>query len=400
MAAAGGALQSLAVAHPGAAFVTASAVLAFFALTPAPALIPVIALLATVRLSTWVFSPRDGGYSKAALQAATIALASGAAHLAPSVEALSSPNLAVVVISIATFFTSAFAVALVFLGYTLGRLRGTHWSRLTVFPALWASGWGSMSSVSPLGQLITWSPVHGLGPYEWIRPIFGQWGIDWVAAAWAVVLSEVLGDWIVGKPDADSDTDALTDNAPLLQDDSGVPLYGAVSAPKPATSQIPQSLARSRSIVVLTGLLTVLMIPTYTMSTLPLPVTPSLHTTPISVACALPGLRKSGDNPTLNDFIEATSQLQSQNTIILWPENAVRFERPAEKEEAFAWIQNRSAGNKYIGVSFEEYVPSEDKESKGKRYNSFALLSHSEVLFEYRKRNLVPGTHPLRSCRL
>ncbi|GJE99659.1 hypothetical protein PsYK624_159300 [Phanerochaete sordida] len=384
----GGIVKSFVISRPALAYTASSAVLAFFAVTPAPPLIAVSLLIATVRLSAWTFAPRPGAIAKGGLQALAISCAAGLAHLAPGLAATSTPRAAFLVLAALALCASAFAVALVFAGTRFARRGAAPWVRLTLFPALWASGWASMAQVTGLGQLVTWSPVVGLGPYVWMRPVFGQWGVDWVAAAWAVVVSEVLGDWLVGAPDHDGD--ALVDTEPLLPD---VPhaQYGSVAdnaTPKPATAA-----SRSPAHLALTTLLLLLMLPSYMFSATPLPHLPTDHITEIKVACALP-VPRSG-NPTLDDYMHATSQLQNAADIILWPESAVRFESPAEREAGFAKIKNMSgvSNKKLIGVSFEEFVPAQRAGESGHRYNGFTLLPiNGTPVIEYYKRNLVPLT--------
>lgn len=382
-----GILKSFVVSKPATAFTASSAALGFFALTPTPPLIPVALLIAIVRLSAWTFAPRQGGYTKGALQALAIAAASGAAHLAPGLDATSTPQAAFVVLATIALGASAFAVALVFAGVRFGRAGASHWTRLTVFPALWASGWASMAQVTGVGQLVTWSPVTGQGPYVWMRHLFGQWGVDWVTAAWAVVISEVLGDWLMDAPHHDED--ALVDTDPLLVDHPH-PEYGTVPH---SSSKASTPLSRSRSLLVLTSLLLLLMLPSYTSPQTPLPYVASDDITNLRVACALP--TPCSGNPTLDDYIYETKQLQAYANIILWPESAVRFESPAERDAAFAAIQNKSGATnkKLIGVSFEEYVPAEAVGQPGHRYNGFALLPlNGTPVMTYYKRNLVPIT--------
>lgn len=382
-----GIVKSFVVSRPALAYTASSAVLAFFAVTPAPPLIAVSLLIATVRLSAWTFAPRQGGYAKAGLQALAISGAAGLAHLAPGLDATSTPQAAFLVLGALSLCASAFAVGLVFAGTRFGRGGASPWVRLTLFPALWASGWASMAQVTGVGQLVTWSPVVGQGPYVWMRHLFGQWGIDWVAAAWAVVVSEVLGDWLVGAPDHDGD--ALVDAEPLLPD---VPhaQYGSVA--NNAASKSTTAASRSPAHLALTAILLLLMLPSYMFSATPLPHLPTDHITEIKVACALP-VSRSG-NPTLDDYMHATSQLQNSADIILWPESAVRFESPAEREAGFAKIKNMSgvSNKKLIGVSFEEFVPAQRAGESGHRYNGFTLLPvNGTPVIEYYKRNLVPS---------
>lgn len=274
---------------------------------------------------------------------------------------------------------SALATGLAGFAVHLGKRATGPWVEITLFPALWASAWGFMSQVSPVGQLVTWSPVLGLGPYSWIRGILGQWGIDWITAAWAVVLSEVVGDWLVGSAgsdDASDSTATLIDyEHPLIPHEGG---NGAVDK---------SSGARSRSLLSLSSILLLLMIPTYFTTHLPTAIV-SDTVTPFSVACALPDPRTAKHNQLgLEDYIRATQQVQGQANIVFWPESAVRFANPDERDVAFAKIQNVTNGNKFIGVSFQEFVP-----ALGKDRNGFVLIQRTgPPVFEYYKRNLVPS---------
>ena len=382
-----GAVRSYVVRYPAVSYTAATTLLAYFALSPTPPLPVVIPLLAIIRLSAWTFAPRPRGYLNGALEAAAIAVAAAAAHLAPSIDALSTPNVALAVLSVITLITSAIAVSIVFVGC----LRvGTPWTRLTVFPALWASAWGFVSQVSPVGQLVTWSPVVGLGPYAWLRSYFGQWGVDWVAAAWAVVISEMLGDWLVGQPDDDGD--ALVDTAPLLGEHADLPNYHAVA--RSAAEAQSKPATRFFGVGALTASLLFLTVP-YLIAHPHSPSNEPGAVTPVGVACVLPTPAESGGgtgNPTLDDFILGTQRVQSTANVILWPESAVRFDNPQERMAAFEKIQNETANLKYIGVSFEEYEPSDRAGQPGKRRNGFALLGHTgPPVIEYYKRNLVPS---------
>ncbi|KAI0341492.1 hypothetical protein BDW22DRAFT_1359076 [Trametopsis cervina] len=376
-------IPALVVSKPATVFTTAATALSFFALTPTPPLLLVIGLLTVLRLSAWTFVPRQHGYVKGGVQAIFISIAAGAAHLAPSMQALSTPNVALVVFSAISLIASSFAVGVVFFSVRAGRLSTSQWAQLTVFPALWASAWGFTSHVSPVGQLVTWSPVLGLGPYEWTRQVMGQWAIDWIAAAWAVVASEVLGNMVVGGSGAQAAT--IDDVEPLIDHDD---THDHRDYPHSLSKPSPTALSRSRSLASLTVLLLLLMVPTYFTASLPAPLN-SEHTTPFGVACALPDPHSARDGKlTLRHYINATQVLQNKANIVLWPESAVRFDSSKERDAAFALIQNLThAGNKYIGVSFEEFVPQE-----GKYRNGFVLLPGltGPPVFEYYKRNLVP----------
>lgn len=380
-------IPSYAVSHPAVVFTSLAAFQAFFALTPTPNIISIAALVVVLRLSAWTFVPRPGGYAKGILQALFISLAAGAAHMAPSIDALSTPNLALVIFSGISLLASSFSVLVVFTSVWLARFFQSPWTQLTLFPALWASAWGFMSEVSPVGQLVTWSPVLGLGPYSWLRPALGQWGIDWITAAWAVIVSELAGDYITS---ASTSLPSLVDVEEPSGSNTDDPHFDSLVR-HPGS---PHWLSRSRSLQVLLAMLLSLMIPTYFLSYLPAP----LHaegTTRLGVACALPDLatgKNPGRLPTLEDFVQETKKLQSKATVIFWPESAVHFNSPEQREAAFAEIQQAMDYQKYVGVSFEEFVPPVRKGESGHRRNAFALIGKTgPPALEYDKRNLVPS---------
>jgi predicted amidohydrolase len=374
------------ISHAAPVFTTAATVISFFALTSTPAVIPLVALQTTLLLSAWTFVRRQNGYMKAALQALSIAIASGAAHLAPSMQALSTPNVALAVLSCIALVTSTIAVLVVLASALLRRSVHNNWAQFTLFPTLWASVWGCMSRVSPVGQLVAWSPVLGLGPYEWTRQVVGQWGIDWITAAWAVVVAEVLGDWLVGASD---DEDSLLSAEPRLIDYDNGHAHNSIAHPTNTSSNTHRRLSRSNAILCLSTLLVLLMAPAYFLPYLPAPLN-SDETTPYSVGCAFPDPRAVKDgNPNINDYVRSTRQLQNEANIIIWPESAVRFDTPDARTKAFTEIQNTTSAGKYIGISFEEYVPRD-----GKHRNGFALIESGKIgppVFEYYKRNLVPS---------
>lgn len=382
---------SYVVSHPVAVFTTAATGLAFFALTPTPNMLSIVGLLVVLRLSAFSFVPRPGGYMKGGTQAFCISLAAGAAHLAPSMEALSTPNVALIIISAISLLVSLFAVSITFASVRIGQSLRTPWAQLTIFPALWATAWGTMSKVSPLGQLVTWCPVLGLGPYQWVRHEFGQWGVDYIAATWAVIVSEFLGDILTGAP---RDETPLVDAQPSLIDDSAQPRYDSVARiSRKAVSS--RSSVRSRNLGILLATLLSLMLPSYFAPYLPDPLNAE-DMTPFSVACALPTFRSAKDAgrlPTPRDYIKETTRLQTQANVIFWPESAVHFNNAEERTKVFAELQESMNSKKFVGVSFDEFVPAERRGETGHRRNSFLLLGKSgPPVLEYDKRNLVPST--------
>ncbi len=392
-------VQSLAVRHPGVSYALASTVFAITAISPTPVFLPVVALLACIRLSAFTFINLPDRFVHGAVQAFLVSVAGAATHLAPSLGALSTPSTSLVILSFIMLFTSSLAFGVVFA--TSYAVRSIHnpWAKLTLLPAVWASAWGFVSYVSPVGQLVTWSPVLGLGPYLWVRQVAGQWGIDWIAAAWAVVLSEIVGSWVVGHDDQEG---LLVDTEPLLIDHGQIPTYHSIETTQrdsqPQTKS--KSSASSRDLLILTIGLLLLILPSYGMAPyLPLPIN-SPATATVNVACALPGPPQRGHgNPSLKDYMSETLKLQSFADIILWPESALRFNSPEERESAFEEIQKGLQGKRYVGIGFENHATSERGDGQGKGYNVFALIQNTgPPILEYYKRMLVPSTSSHSVC--
>lgn len=395
-------IKSTTVKHPALVYTTSATVLALAALSPAPSFGPLVALLACMRLTAYTFLPRPSGYIFGVMQAGFIAVAAAAMHLAPSMDALSTPNTSLVVIGTITFFMSCVSSLVVFAGTYATRFIHQTWTQLTVFPALWASAWGSMSSVSPVGQLVTWSPVVGLGPYNWLRSNLGQWGIDWVTAAWAVVFSEIAGAWLVGKDEVD---EPAIDQQPLLVDYDGVNNYHSVEStaggPRKNTNTATQLSNKVKGVLSLTAVLVLLAVPSYTYSNFPLPVH-SRDTTPLALACIMPP-PKGGSSLTFDDYVAESAVWQSmaKTAILVWPESAVSFNSQAERDASFNRMLDRLNKGKFVGVSFEEVVPPLGNGPASKR-NGFALVDTTtgDVKLSYYKRNLVPSTSVVSAINL
>lgn len=381
-------IRSVVVAHPVRTSLVVAPTLAFFALSPTPHLVSVIALVATLRVWSWSFVFRTKDHWHGLPQLLAVAFAGALASLRSSLGALSTPSTSMIVLSAITSATSLVALSVLVGAARFDRLASTPWSKITLFPAVWASTWGFVSYVSPVGQLATWSPVLGLGSYQWIRQFMGQVGIDWIVAAWAAVASEIIGDWLVGSP-----THAEDENPQVMLIDPDGIQETPNALPQPSHSLSHRSIAK----LSLTAFLITLMLPSNFLYDTPLPAH-SPETTYFTVGCALPLPHRTGHRialPTLDDYILETKRLQSPANIVLWPETAVRFDSPAAKEEAFSKIQDVMNHGKYVGVSFEDYVPSEVKDGvsrRAMRRNGFALIGFKgEPVLEYYKRNLVPS---------
>jgi len=231
-----------------------------------------------------------------------------------------------------------------------------------VFPVLWTMTWLVVSRLSPLGRLVTWTPLSGVASYQWLRSYLGFSGIDFVTAMWASVAAEGLSNVIAEHEE----------EPPLinLEDDRDIP-----SPVKRTSGHLVPSI----------GLLLALALPSFYMNPLPLPPI-SDHTTAFQVACILP---PSSEASQLTRFLKETTRYANQAKILLWPESAVIFETSSDKTDAFEAVQKIATEKKaWIGVSFEDRGRSID----GRSLNGFRLVgpdrNHKEIV--YYKRNLVP----------
>ena len=237
-------LNAFVVQHPSVWL--AAPIVGLSALSTTPPLVPLIVLITALHLHVHTVLPRGKILSHGGAQVILLSLAASIAHLGASLDALSTRGISVLVLAALSALTSIVSLSTIAASHYFNRSVSTPWSKLTVFPALWATIWGTVAHLSPVGRLITWSPVVGLGPYEWVRPILGQWGIDWIVAAWAVVCAEFIGNWLVGP--AGDDLDAAVEQDQLVS-------VAPEDVPNPAATlrlvkETPTS-ARARSTFVL-----------------------------------------------------------------------------------------------------------------------------------------------------
>ncbi|KAL1951449.1 hypothetical protein VTO73DRAFT_598 [Trametes versicolor] len=376
-------LASIPIRHPSRVYLTLGPLLALGALTPTPSLPPLILLLAILRLQAATLIPRRN-WSGAVAQVICVSLATGVVHAAASLHALSTPFTSLIVLAGLSTVATTIAAGAIAAGYYTERASQTHWARATLFPATWATTWAAVERGSPIGQLATWSPVVNLGGYGWLRQVGGQAAINWVVAAWAVVIADVAGAWMMGPG---GEQEPGSEDLVSLVDD------GSLVHPVPkARSAIS---AKARRTLVMTAVLMTLAVPSYMVSDLPPPVS-APDVTPFGVACAMPYPQRNGHAtgpPSLKDYVAESKTLQSQAKIILWPESAVHFTAAGEREEAFAKISRQIANGTYYGIGFEEVVHSDSSDGvwkAGMRRNGLVLLGWEGVVYEYYKRNLVP----------
>ncbi|KAI0375245.1 hypothetical protein BV20DRAFT_985702 [Pilatotrama ljubarskyi] len=379
-------LSSIPVKHPYRVYLTLGPVLALGALTPTPSFTPAVLLLATLRLQTARSIPRrewSGGIAQLLL----VSLAAGLVNAAPSLHALSTPATSLIVLACLSAAATTIAAGALSAGYYAERAARTHWVRATVFPAVWATTWAAVERLSPIGQLATWSPVTNLEGYTWLRQVGGQVAINWVVAAWAVIISEVAGAWMMGS-DGEKAIDPERNVASLLDDDLPT-LDRHIPAVRRSVSP------KTRRILLMTGFLFAMTVPSYVISEFPPPVA-APDVTPFGVACAMPYPQRNGKAtgpPSWNDYVKESKTLQSRAKIVLWPESAVHFNSEGEREEAFKRIQPQISNGTYYGIGFEEVVHKDSPDGvwkSGMRRNGLVLLGWEGVVYEYYKRHLVP----------
>jgi len=367
-------------ATPVVAFL-ATAILASVGLSPSPNAAGLVGLLVAIQMYQRLFSRRA---DKLVSPWAASTIGAMISHSRAASNALQASALSIVLTAVISAAISGISVAVIYLDSRyIGKNHRYNWPRLAAFPALWASTWGIISVLTPLGRLLTWSPVTGLGPYTWVSSYLGPWGIDFVMAAWSVVLTEA-----VAIP--------LSQHA-LLVKDPEEPRNVERATPYTDDPDTPASQDHSTFYhkSAFTLFLLTLVVPSLWTPTIPNP-TYTSNTTPFTLGCALPQTHLphgASQSPTLDDYIKETRKMTNAK-LVLWPEGALRFNNEAERNKSFERIYNdtlKSHKGLYIGVGFEENAP----ESWGKRAskrNGFALLVEDKVVLQYYKRNLVPST--------
>jgi hypothetical protein len=352
-------LQAFILEHPTPFLSAGELVLATFALGPLPSFVPLVLLLSVLMIHGQRIAHRHSRGRELLCSWISITAGMALAHWRAAATALSSPTESLAAIILLSGITYSIVVLPIYLVIRLKGRLNTDWAQLTVFPVLWATCWSIMSHVSPVGRLLNWWPAPVPSSYSWILPLAGPAGIDWIVAAWAVVCSELLAQWLMG----------FSEYEPL-------DIHGN------------HSLLSSRTKGLL-SLVTMLFALTFPSSLNPnsLPRTDVVTHTPLTVGCVLPG-PLDGSHPTLEDFISETAKMNAAN-VILWPESAVVFNSEREREDAFAKIRQRNLPA-IIGVAFDEYVVGDPAHTR----NGFALVHKDqktgEETIQYYKRNLVP----------
>ena len=166
--------------HPNLIFPSIATVSAFFALSPTPSFIPLTILVATVLIYTRIVYPRPHAARVIFGAIVGISLASTLSHLTTSIHALSSTTSSIISLWLISSLTSVVAFGAVIISDRFSLRLSNPSTKLTLFPTFWATVWQTISHTSPVGHLVTWSPVTGIASYEWMRPFFGSWGINWL----------------------------------------------------------------------------------------------------------------------------------------------------------------------------------------------------------------------------
>lgn len=347
-------------------FIALSFATSLLALRPNSSLIPVILNLSVLATySPFLFRPDESHrYLNVILTGLAVSAGATIFRLQASLEALSSAPQSITVLSLLSFFLTAISLTTLWAGTKFSTHLASPWSQITLFPTMWATLWVTVSYLSPLGRLSTWSVADNSDVYNWIVPYLGPASKDWITGAWAVVISQTVTSWYMGQED-DFDENHIHNN---------------------------NSTARKGLAV----FLILLTIPPFFADPLPLPISQINTATPLTVGCAIPPFQKyKRHTPTLDNYIAETNKLRSLGArIILWPEGAVAFYSAAEKEEAFDKIRAKITGP-YVGVSFEETISDPDDPTGRKALSRTGLAVISQHLQQphllYYKRNLVPS---------
>ncbi|KAJ3803452.1 hypothetical protein GGU11DRAFT_762177 [Lentinula aff. detonsa] len=373
--------------HKHSFLLSATILTSFFALTTVPSFIPFALHLSVLLFYAHLLNPSSAKVRIFILWIA-LSLVKSFHWFAPSLNALSTPFTSVLVLFVHGALTSLVTLVLVIV-YARSRTRlwmHSSWTQILLFPATWATAWYALAHLSPVGYLTSWSPVSGIPAYDWLMPIFGSSIKDWLAAAWAVVISQLGEAWYMGEE--------TVEEAPLL-DQEPLIFNGSASI---------DSMVRNRfkATIALGGVLLALTAPSYfwyssDLALLPRPVIGS-DSTPLTVGCVLPSRARLNQHNhrqlSFEDFLAESKTMNNAN-ILLWPEGAVSFADEDERVNALEKVSRViTSPNQRVGVSFEEsYQDPADSTGRGRvlRRTGLALVSKSnETQMLYFKRNLVP----------
>ncbi|KAI5114844.1 hypothetical protein M0805_003536, partial [Coniferiporia weirii] len=169
------AAQSSFLAYPTPAYLSLAFILGLFALQATPSFVPLVLLLATLRLFVAVVVAHEHAWFKMTLAIVSLAASTTVANIGPSLEAIPEIHTSSAVFSLffLTCITSTLIIGAVFVDATFRPSVHRMWTHFLLFPTVWSTALLLASVVSPLGYLATWTPVLGVGAYSWLRPILG-----------------------------------------------------------------------------------------------------------------------------------------------------------------------------------------------------------------------------------
>ncbi|KAH9486561.1 hypothetical protein JR316_0000626 [Psilocybe cubensis] len=362
--------------HRNTAFISLSLIVSALAVRPDSTILPLIGINSILLVySPFLFRADKLRTRNVILTWFALSIGSVFSRLHASIQALSTPGGSLAALFFSSGTLSAITLTTLFFGTKYqGRPSLSPWSRVTIFPALWATTWCTISHLNPVGHLATWSAAQTNDAYGWLIPFIGPAGRDWIIAAWAVVIAQIIGSWYIGPLDP-------FEFGPIQQDHTHDNI--------PATGILALSLFS-------------LAVPSYVFNGLPLPASGSTLdiSTPLTVGCVLPPYDRYHHHVlTLDDYIAESSHIQSQAKLILWPEGAVTFNSIEERENAFSTIREKISGS-YVGVSFEETISDPDDPTDRTPITQTGLAVISQYSPEphhiYYKRNLVPFAESFR----
>ena len=366
------------VRRPAVSVVLATAVAGYFALSTTPSFAPLAIVLAAFLVTAHdaqQLSPTRASFVWLA-QSLSLTIGATLARLSPSIDALSTPAVSLVVSAFDTATHTAILFALVQLStkITSSAANLSPWMQLLVFPTLYTST-QMVLALSPVGRLLTWTPADGYAAYAWTLPFFGVAAIDWLVASWAVVLSSgLIASQDVETPYRDDDDDR-EDSGDRVGDE-----HLEFNGHKPA----PQPSSYRKHVATLIALLVVLAVPSYFHD---------IHThgstkdaTFLPVACILP---PPSDDSALIRYVNETKTYSGTAQLVVWPEAAVTVSTKEEKENMISSVQAvlQSQTSVWVAISYLERLSSRNEKYR----NAVSIVNHAGLFdFEYAKRQLVP----------
>lgn len=231
--------------------------------------------------------------------------------------------------------------------------------------------------------------MEGTGAYGWLVPLLGPESLNWVVAAWAVVVSQTLTSLYMGSRDED---DSLP--APLIATEMSTNGHDHLAGSE--TSGVRSTLTEKNKTALLAAVLVLLTVPSYITNSLPLPPGDVSQVTPLTVGCALPTFDEYGVHELdFEHYLAESKKLDSTAHFILWPEGAVRFKSEAQKNNALADVREK-VRHAFVGVAFEETLD-DPKDSKKRKRTGIAIVSNKSTTphLVYYKQHLVPSKFSL-----